>query len=105
MVIGVRCEEIAEEKLKQFTSDDDWLALKEAVEAGPVSGIGATLSSILEIFCSLLENHRLCNISHKSLPGDMSPGKMLNETQTSIGTCIAIAEVAAYSYIKAKIEE
>ncbi|CAK7336935.1 unnamed protein product [Dovyalis caffra] len=52
MVAVVRCEEIAEEKLKQFTSDNDWLALKEAVQAGPVSGFGATLSSILETYLS-----------------------------------------------------
>ncbi|KAL9335533.1 hypothetical protein Peur_072714 [Populus x canadensis] len=52
MVATVRCEEIAEEKLRQFTTDDDWLALKEDVQAGPVSGFGATLDSILETYLS-----------------------------------------------------
>ncbi|KAJ6375225.1 hypothetical protein OIU77_000242 [Salix suchowensis] len=52
MVATVRCEEIAKEKLRQFTIDDDWLALKEAVQAGPVSRFGATLSSILENYLS-----------------------------------------------------
>uniref|UniRef100_A0A6N2M9R5 GB1/RHD3-type G domain-containing protein n=1 Tax=Salix viminalis TaxID=40686 RepID=A0A6N2M9R5_SALVM len=52
MVATVRCEEIAKEKLRRFTTDDDWLALKEAVQAGPVSRFGATLSSILESYLS-----------------------------------------------------
>ncbi|KAF9660574.1 hypothetical protein SADUNF_SadunfUnG0010700 [Salix dunnii] len=52
MVATVRCEEIAKEKLRQFTIDDDWLALKGAVQAGPVSRFGATLSSILENYLS-----------------------------------------------------
>uniref|UniRef100_A0A3N7GPZ4 GB1/RHD3-type G domain-containing protein n=1 Tax=Populus trichocarpa TaxID=3694 RepID=A0A3N7GPZ4_POPTR len=52
MVATVRCEEIAEEKLRQFTTDDDWLALKRAVQAGPVSGFGAALGSILETYLS-----------------------------------------------------
>ncbi|KAG5223404.1 protein ROOT HAIR DEFECTIVE [Salix suchowensis] len=52
MVAIVRCEEIAKEKLRRFTTDDDWLALKEAVQAGPVSRFGATLSSILESYLS-----------------------------------------------------
>ncbi|KAL3575591.1 hypothetical protein D5086_023692 [Populus alba] len=52
MVATVRCEEIAEEKLRQFTTDDDWLALKEDVQDGPVSGFGATLDSILETYLS-----------------------------------------------------
>nr|TKR99393.1 hypothetical protein D5086_0000193690 [Populus alba] len=50
MVATVRCEEIAEEKLRQFTTDiDDWLALKRA---GPVSGFGAALGSTLETYLS-----------------------------------------------------
>ncbi|KAF9671827.1 hypothetical protein SADUNF_Sadunf12G0089500 [Salix dunnii] len=52
MVATVRCEEIAKEKLRQFTIDDGWLALKGAVQAGPVSRFGATLSSILENYFS-----------------------------------------------------
>nr|TKR74995.1 hypothetical protein D5086_0000289870 [Populus alba] len=53
MVATVRCEEIAEEKLRQFTTDiDDWLALKRAVQAGPVSGFGAALGSTLETYLS-----------------------------------------------------
>ncbi|CAK7348494.1 unnamed protein product [Dovyalis caffra] len=44
----VLCEQIAEEKLKQFTSDDDCLALKGTVKAGLVSWFGANLSSVLE---------------------------------------------------------
>ncbi|KAF9671828.1 hypothetical protein SADUNF_Sadunf12G0089600 [Salix dunnii] len=52
MVATVRCEEIAKEKLRQFTIDDGWLALKGAVQAGPVSRFGATLISILENYLS-----------------------------------------------------
>ncbi|KAJ6374667.1 hypothetical protein OIU78_030207 [Salix suchowensis] len=52
MAASVRCEEIAKEKLNQFTSDDDWLKLKEAVQAGPVTGFGETLSSILVTYLS-----------------------------------------------------
>ncbi|KAF9668157.1 hypothetical protein SADUNF_Sadunf15G0099700 [Salix dunnii] len=52
MAASVRCEEIAKEKLNQFTSDDNWLELKEAVQAGPVTGFGETLSSILVTYLS-----------------------------------------------------
>ncbi|KAH8492669.1 hypothetical protein H0E87_022042, partial [Populus deltoides] len=45
-VATVRCEEIAGEKLKCFTFDE------EAVQAGPVSGFGGAVSSILETYLS-----------------------------------------------------
>ncbi|ERN01546.1 protein ROOT HAIR DEFECTIVE 3 isoform X1 [Amborella trichopoda] len=48
MVATVRCEEIANEKLGRLTTDEGWRALEEAVQIGPVSGFGKTLSSILE---------------------------------------------------------
>ncbi|XP_061956197.1 protein ROOT HAIR DEFECTIVE 3 homolog 2-like isoform X4 [Populus nigra] len=52
MVATVRCEEIADEKLKCFTTDEDWLEMKEAVQDGPVSGFGGAVSSILETYLS-----------------------------------------------------
>ncbi|KAG6753354.1 hypothetical protein POTOM_043414 [Populus tomentosa] len=52
MVATVRCEEIADEKLKCFTSNEGWLKMKEAVQAGPVSGFGGAVSSILETYLS-----------------------------------------------------
>ncbi|KAG6754340.1 hypothetical protein POTOM_042372 [Populus tomentosa] len=52
MVATVRCEEIAGEKLKCFTTDEGWLKMKEAVQAGPVSGFGRAVSSILETYLS-----------------------------------------------------
>ncbi|KAF3450156.1 hypothetical protein FNV43_RR06236 [Rhamnella rubrinervis] len=50
MVATVRCEEIAREKFNQLTHDEDWLALENAVERGPIPGIGKKLSSILESY-------------------------------------------------------
>ncbi|KAJ4846197.1 hypothetical protein Tsubulata_030589 [Turnera subulata] len=52
MVATVRCEEIANEKLRNLACNEDWLALEEAVEAGPVSGFGKKLSSLLETYFS-----------------------------------------------------
>ncbi|WCJ28460.1 Protein ROOT HAIR DEFECTIVE 3 [Euphorbia peplus] len=52
MVATVRCEEIGNEKLNSLSSDKDWLGLVEDVEAGPVSGFGRKLSSILEKYLS-----------------------------------------------------
>ncbi|XP_011014500.1 PREDICTED: protein ROOT HAIR DEFECTIVE 3 homolog 2-like isoform X2 [Populus euphratica] len=52
MVATVRCEEIADEKLKCFAYDEDWLKMKEAVQDGPVSGFGGAVSSILETYLS-----------------------------------------------------
>uniref|UniRef100_A0A2N9IM73 GB1/RHD3-type G domain-containing protein n=1 Tax=Fagus sylvatica TaxID=28930 RepID=A0A2N9IM73_FAGSY len=52
MVATVRCEEIANEKLSRLTSDKGWLELEVAVQAGPVSGFGKKLSSILETYFS-----------------------------------------------------
>ncbi|GMI86019.1 RHD-like2 [Hibiscus trionum] len=50
MVATVRCEEIADEKLHHLASNEDWLALEEAVQCGPISGFGSKLSSILEAY-------------------------------------------------------
>ncbi|CAL8149064.1 unnamed protein product [Prunus armeniaca] len=47
MVATVRCEEIANRKFNQLIYDGGWLALKEAVQTGPVQGFGKRLSSIL----------------------------------------------------------
>ncbi|KAL3575592.1 hypothetical protein D5086_023693 [Populus alba] len=52
MVATVRCEEIAGEKLKCFTTDEDWLKMKEDVQDCPVSGFGGAVSSILETYLS-----------------------------------------------------
>uniref|UniRef100_A0A6N2LT79 GB1/RHD3-type G domain-containing protein n=1 Tax=Salix viminalis TaxID=40686 RepID=A0A6N2LT79_SALVM len=48
MVAAFRCEAIAEEKLKCFTSNTRWLAIKEDVQAGPVLGFGEDVTSFLE---------------------------------------------------------
>uniref|UniRef100_A0A6N2N2L8 Uncharacterized protein n=2 Tax=Salix viminalis TaxID=40686 RepID=A0A6N2N2L8_SALVM len=47
MVATFRCEAIAEEKLKCFTSN------KEDVQAGPVPGFGEDVTSILETYMTL----------------------------------------------------
>ncbi|KAG6753347.1 hypothetical protein POTOM_043407 [Populus tomentosa] len=52
MVATVRCEEIAGEKLKCFTFDEDWLKMKKTVQDCPVSGFGGAVSSILETYLS-----------------------------------------------------
>ncbi|CAN1221474.1 Protein ROOT HAIR DEFECTIVE 3 homolog 2 [Linum grandiflorum] len=52
MVATVRCQEIANEKLCFLKSDERWLELEEAVEAGPVSGFGKTVGSIMEKYIS-----------------------------------------------------
>ncbi|KAF6148812.1 hypothetical protein GIB67_038145 [Kingdonia uniflora] len=48
MVATVRCEEIANEKFAHLTENKEWCHLAEAVEYGPVSGFGKTLSSIIK---------------------------------------------------------
>ncbi|KAI4299294.1 hypothetical protein L6164_032765 [Bauhinia variegata] len=52
MVATVRCEEIANEMLGCLHSDEDWLALEEAVQSGPVQGFGKKLSSIIDAYLS-----------------------------------------------------
>ncbi|KAJ3675614.1 hypothetical protein LUZ60_004656 [Juncus effusus] len=52
MVATVRCEEIANEKLSHLTSDENWLELDNAVQAGPVPNFGKKLSSILDHYLS-----------------------------------------------------
>ncbi|KAL5568197.1 hypothetical protein UlMin_024772 [Ulmus minor] len=47
MVVTVRCEEIASEKLFSFSGNEDWRELEEAVQSGPISGFGKKLSSVL----------------------------------------------------------
>ncbi|XP_031476366.1 protein ROOT HAIR DEFECTIVE 3 homolog 2-like isoform X2 [Nymphaea colorata] len=50
MVATVRCEEIANEKLHQFTDDKCWLEIDEALQSGPVSGFGKKISSLIESY-------------------------------------------------------
>ncbi|XP_016648192.1 PREDICTED: protein ROOT HAIR DEFECTIVE 3 homolog 2-like [Prunus mume] len=52
MVATVRCEEIANQIFNQLIYDEGWLALKEAVQTGPVQGFGKRLSSILGTYLS-----------------------------------------------------
>ncbi|RVW78201.1 Protein ROOT HAIR defective 3-like 1 [Vitis vinifera] len=52
MVATVRCEEIANEKLSGLACDKELMALENAVQAGPVSGFGKQISSILETYLS-----------------------------------------------------
>ncbi|XP_031269849.1 protein ROOT HAIR DEFECTIVE 3 homolog 2-like isoform X2 [Pistacia vera] len=52
MVATFRCEEIANEKLRLLSVDEDWLALKEAIQVGPVPGFGKKLSSVLDTYLS-----------------------------------------------------
>ncbi|XP_010481636.1 PREDICTED: protein ROOT HAIR DEFECTIVE 3 homolog 2-like [Camelina sativa] len=52
MVATVRCEEIANEKLRDLATDESWLELQEAVEGGLVPGFGKKLSSILKRYFS-----------------------------------------------------
>nr|XP_017246024.1 PREDICTED: protein ROOT HAIR DEFECTIVE 3 homolog 2 isoform X2 [Daucus carota subsp. sativus] len=52
MVATVRCEEIANEKYMRLANDKSWLELEKAIQAGPISGFGEKLSSILETFFS-----------------------------------------------------
>ncbi|XP_050231892.1 protein ROOT HAIR DEFECTIVE 3 [Mercurialis annua] len=47
MVATVRCEEIANEKYANFSANEEWCQIEEAVQSGPVSGFGKRLSSIL----------------------------------------------------------
>ncbi|KAL0800721.1 hypothetical protein Bca101_055896 [Brassica carinata] len=47
MVATVRCEEISNEKFAHFITNEDWRKLDEEVQAGPVSGFGKRLTSIL----------------------------------------------------------
>ncbi|KAF7084919.1 hypothetical protein CFC21_088427 [Triticum aestivum] len=50
MVATVRCEEIADEKLRCFMSDEGWLELEAAVTSGPVRSFGMKLSDIIDFY-------------------------------------------------------
>lgn len=52
MVATVRCEEIANENLKQFLSDKGWLDLNAALESGLPPSFGMRLSAILDSYLS-----------------------------------------------------
>ncbi|XP_066338286.1 protein ROOT HAIR DEFECTIVE 3 homolog 2-like isoform X1 [Miscanthus floridulus] len=52
MVATVRCEEIANEKLKNFLSDKGWLELDAAVKSGLPPSFGTKLSAILDSYLS-----------------------------------------------------
>uniref|UniRef100_A0A453P3Q5 Uncharacterized protein n=1 Tax=Aegilops tauschii subsp. strangulata TaxID=200361 RepID=A0A453P3Q5_AEGTS len=50
MVATVRCEEIADEKLRCFMLDEGWLELEAAVTSGPVRSFGMKLSDIIDFY-------------------------------------------------------
>ncbi|KAH6764846.1 hypothetical protein C2S51_016095 [Perilla frutescens var. frutescens] len=52
MVATVRCQQIAQEKLSLFASNQDWLDVGNAAENGIVTGFSATIRSILGTYLS-----------------------------------------------------
>uniref|UniRef100_A0ACD5YZ61 Uncharacterized protein n=1 Tax=Avena sativa TaxID=4498 RepID=A0ACD5YZ61_AVESA len=52
MVATVRCEEIADEILRCFVSDEGWLELEAAVISGPVTGFGTKFSALVDFYLS-----------------------------------------------------
>ncbi|GFQ04473.1 protein root hair defective 3 homolog 2 [Phtheirospermum japonicum] len=52
MVATVRCEEIANEKFNRLSSDEEWLAVEQAVQTGAISGFGKSISSIMKKYLS-----------------------------------------------------
>ncbi|KAK4772079.1 hypothetical protein SAY86_013854 [Trapa natans] len=48
MVATVRCEEIADEKLCNFTANEEWCQIEEATVSGLVPGFGRRLTAILD---------------------------------------------------------
>ncbi|VAI47151.1 unnamed protein product [Triticum turgidum subsp. durum] len=50
MVATVRCEDIADEKLRCFMLDEGWLELEAAVTSGPVRSFGMKLSDIIDFY-------------------------------------------------------
>ncbi|XVF86825.1 hypothetical protein PTKIN_Ptkin18bG0073600 [Pterospermum kingtungense] len=52
MVATVRCEEIANEKYADFSANETWCLLEDAVQSAPVAGFGKKLNSILDTFLS-----------------------------------------------------
>uniref|UniRef100_A0A2P2LVQ2 Protein ROOT HAIR DEFECTIVE 3-like n=1 Tax=Rhizophora mucronata TaxID=61149 RepID=A0A2P2LVQ2_RHIMU len=52
MVATVRCEEIANEKHANFSTNEEWCQMEESVQFSPVTGFGKRLSSILNSYLS-----------------------------------------------------
>ncbi|KAG8090254.1 hypothetical protein GUJ93_ZPchr0011g26869 [Zizania palustris] len=50
MIATVRCEDIADEKLRSFMSDKGWLELETTVNSGLVSGFGNKLDAIIDFY-------------------------------------------------------
>ncbi|KAK8961813.1 hypothetical protein KSP40_PGU011970 [Platanthera guangdongensis] len=50
MIATIRCDEIANEKLSFFASDEAWLELSEAVHSGLVTNFGQKVGSILDAY-------------------------------------------------------
>ncbi|KAL6972611.1 hypothetical protein U1Q18_026786 [Sarracenia purpurea var. burkii] len=56
MVATVRCEEIANEKLASFVTNEEWCQLDAAVQTHAVSGFGKKLNSIIDSCMSDTKN-------------------------------------------------
>ncbi|KAJ6882708.1 hypothetical protein NC651_029096 [Populus alba x Populus x berolinensis] len=96
MVATVRCEEIAGEKLKCFTTDEGWLKMKEAVQAGPVSGFGRAVSFILK---PIFQSKYTSCLSVSKRSGNMLPfnrvSGMLQNSAKNLFNCDMLSEMMA----------
>ncbi|KAK3118900.1 hypothetical protein QOZ80_9BG0710330 [Eleusine coracana subsp. coracana] len=106
MVATVRCEEIANEKLRQFLSDKGWLELEAAVKSGPVSSFGTKLVAILDFYLSEYETETMYfDEGVKNAKRQQLESSILNHTYPVLEMVIQNLHLVVLNKFKSNLEE
>ncbi|KAL6654029.1 hypothetical protein ACP70R_007494 [Stipagrostis hirtigluma subsp. patula] len=106
MVATVRCEEIANEKFKQFLSDKDWLELETAGKSGPVPSFGTKLSAILDFYLSEYDTETMYfDDGVRSAKRQQLESSVLDHTYPTFDTMIAHLHLVVLNKFKNDLEQ
>ncbi|KAJ0018658.1 hypothetical protein Pint_11631 [Pistacia integerrima] len=106
MVATVRCEEIANEKLRLLSADKGWLALKEAIKVGPVPGFGKKLSSILYTYLSEYDMETIYfDEDVRTAKGQHLESKALDFVHPAYGAMLGHLRSKAFDSFKTRLEQ
>ncbi|WVZ50868.1 hypothetical protein U9M48_002079 [Paspalum notatum var. saurae] len=106
MVATVRCEEIANEKLKHFLSDKGWLELDAAVKSGPIPSFGMRLSAILDSYLSEYDTETMYfDEGVRTAKRQQLESSMLDHTYPALDTVTEHLHLMAFNKFKSDLEQ
>ncbi|KAF8700072.1 hypothetical protein HU200_034433 [Digitaria exilis] len=106
MVATVRCEEIANEKLRDFLSNKGWRELEEAVKSGPIPSFGMRLGAILDSYLSEYDMETMYfDEGVRTAKRKQLESSMLDHTYPALETVIENLHLATLDKFRSDLEQ